>query len=664
MAQVSQQVVEGFLKELLGAKKAAKLYPATNPLATEWVQRLHRSLEAALKDGLPSPLRIGPGRFEWDGGQLATRDAALEAFRFELETRRITEIAFEPGIEPSELRELLDCLNLAYQDIEEAGGLAALLERRNVTHIVLRGPRWGEAGGSGTPDAPGASTPSLEVVEALVRAILESLAAHFRELTYDRRRLSGWLIELAQPGDRADVIYAAIQTLIPLIDAEPDREIRYRTLAESIVSLPDPLRATVMAGWIMPGVRTDLNLLNLLTRFSGDEFAELTGLIAPGMLEALRADIEALPTEEWKKARLIEGLEDALAEKEVAATPIEALIRDDDPGLLSLRAAALATATPARVLEHSVSVLFQLFAATESDAYPVFLVDALEEGITEALGRDQLALALRVLRSLAEPADLHPEWLTEHQRRVQILQRRLAARSQVALLGDLLRRREDADDVASGAEYLRRLGQEAIAEFVGILVDEPEGAARARMLDTLAALGPAAAPAMREWVGDGRWLVARSMIGLLVRIGDRAAFEVVEKAAKHEHPQVRREVARALPVLGGKQAMKPLLDYLSDPDGDVRLTATKLLGTLIDAEAVGPLRAFLQTPTRSVQDLLVKRQIITALASIATPEARAVLEGIAHRRLWPWQRNEVKLRQLADEAVTSMGQPVAAARDA
>ena len=106
------QVVEGFLKEFLGAKKAVKLYPAGNPLATEWVQRLHRSLDSALRDGLPPLLRIEPGRFEWDGGQLPTKDQALESFRFDMETRRVTEIAIDPAVESWELQHFLDCLNL------------------------------------------------------------------------------------------------------------------------------------------------------------------------------------------------------------------------------------------------------------------------------------------------------------------------------------------------------------------------------------------------------------------------------------------------------------------------------------------------------------------------------------------------------------------------
>jgi hypothetical protein len=71
-APTVSQVVEGFLKDLLGAKKAVRLYPAGNPLAGEWIGRLHRSLETALKDGLPPVLRIGPGRFEWDSSSSST----------------------------------------------------------------------------------------------------------------------------------------------------------------------------------------------------------------------------------------------------------------------------------------------------------------------------------------------------------------------------------------------------------------------------------------------------------------------------------------------------------------------------------------------------------------------------------------------------------------
>jgi hypothetical protein len=49
--------------------------------------------------------------------------------------------------------------------------------------------------------------------------------------------------------------------------------------------------------------------------------------------------------------------------------------------------------------------------------------------------------------------------------------------------------------------------------------------------------------------------------------------------------------------------------------------------------------------------------MMTALASVGSPQARAVLESIAQRRVWPWQRNELTVRDLAVEAIKSIGQP-------
>jgi hypothetical protein len=657
------QVVEGFFKDLLGAKKAVRLYPAGNPLASEWMSRLHRSLETALKDGLPPVLRIVPGRFEWDGGQLVTKDQALEAFRFELETRRITEIAVDPGVEPWELQHFLDCLNLRQEDVDQGGGLPALLGQRNVVHITLRGPLWGDGTGAAS-GGPGATTSRLDQLEGLVAAVLDAVADEFRTLAYDRVRLSGWFVELAHPGDRADIVAQAVQMLIPLAEAEPDREIRYRALNECLMALPDPLRRAVINEGLLPAVRTDLNVLNLLTRLSGDEFAELVGLLPASWLEGLRAEIEALPAEEWKKARLVESLEDALAERELAAAPVESLIADGDPGLLALREAARSGGSPEAALEHSLAILFYLVGESESEGYPTLLIDALEETVTEALGRGQLRLALRTLQRLTQPPELRPEWQAEHQRRLQLLHRRLGGRSQVSLLAEGLRRRESPDDMADATEYLRTLGGEALGEFVGIVGEEPDAGTRGRMVEVLAAIGLPAAPAVRARVGNGPWQVVRVMIGLLARFGDREGIAAIEQVARHDHPQVRREAARALAALGGKQALPRLLEYLSDTDAEVRLAAIKLIGGLLDANTVAPLRAFLVTPTRGASDLLVKREMMTALASVGSPQARQVLESIAQRRVWPWQRNELTVRDLALEAIKSIGQPTPVGREA
>src|SRR5262245_47950482 len=217
------EVIEGFLKELLGARKALRLYPATNPLAIEWVQRLHRAAESLLHDRPPLRLQVTQGGFEWDGGQLPTRDRALEAFRFELATRKITEISIAAGVDPGELRELLEFLNAGPRGAD-AGDEAPPGEFQARGHISLGGSlsRYHQAE-PGTTTAVGA-----DLLEAAVVETLAELEAVFREITYDRVRLSAWLGELARADEPAVVVARGIQMLIPLLEVEPDRELRYR----------------------------------------------------------------------------------------------------------------------------------------------------------------------------------------------------------------------------------------------------------------------------------------------------------------------------------------------------------------------------------------------------------------------------------------------------
>ena len=169
--------------------------------------------------------------------------------------------------------------------------------------------------------------------------------------------------------------------LAAFVESEPDREIRYRALVETILALPPPLRSAVVRTGLLPAVRTDTNVIRLLARLSGDELAELAGSIPAEELRGLQADLDGAPIESWMKARMRESLEDVLATKEVAAAPLELLIGDEDPALAEFRERVHAGCAPDHVLEHSVAVLVTLMEETESELYPVLLTSALEETI-------------------------------------------------------------------------------------------------------------------------------------------------------------------------------------------------------------------------------------------------------------------------------------------
>jgi hypothetical protein len=637
------QAVENLLKELMGARKAFRLYPASNPLAAEWLQRLHRAVEAALGQGPPLRLRVAQTGFEWDGGQLAPKDRTLEAFRFELASRKITEVTLTPGVEPGELRELIELLN-------DTGGDPAAAARGlpTATRILLGGSlaRYGKAEGVAT-------TAGGNLLEAALEEILDALRDTLRQMSEDRLRIAAWFSVLARDAEDAAVLTRAIRMLAEFVEPEPDREIRYRALVETILALPASLRGPVVRTGLLPAVRTDLGVIKLLARLSGDELAELAGSVPAEELRGLHADIEQAPVESWMKTRMQESLEDVLAEKEVAAAPIEPLIEDLDPSLVAFRERVHVGCTPDRVLEHSVAVLFMLLDETESESYPVLLISALEETISEALRLEQLGLAVRVLQWLARPEKLRAEWQAEHQRRALLLRRRLSGRATVAQLAESARR----GAVQEVAACLRALERDALGEFVDILGDEPDDTVRGRLLRVLATLGADAAPAVRSRLTDTRWAVVRSMPTLLAEIGDVASLDAVVKAGGHPHPQVRREAARVVGVLGGPRAVRFILAFLADADLEVRRTALKALQALPGGGAVAPIRDFLLGPVRAVADLIVRREVITTLASSGNPEAIQVLESLARRWLWPWQRHERRVRGLARAALRDAPAP-------
>jgi HEAT repeat protein len=591
---------------------------------------------------------VTQGGFEWDGGQLPTRDRALEAFRFELATRKITEISIAAGVEASELRALLEFFNAGPRN---AGEEAPPPDFQGKGHIALGGSlsRYHQA------EAVASTAVGADLLEAAVSEILAELEAVFREITYDRVRLSHWLGELTRADDPARIVARGIQMLIPLFEVEPDRELRYRTLTESMMALNEPLRTEALAVWLMPAVRSDANIVKLLGRFSGDDFAELAGLIPVQVLQQLRGDIEASPMEEWIKTRISESLEDAITEKEVAATPLEPIVAEDDPILTPVREAARAGCTPERVLEHSVTVLYHLVGETEAEGYPVLLAEVLEEAGNDALGQGQLSLALGIVRWFAEPERLRPEWHAEHQRRYQLLRRRLAGRAHIARLVDLLRREDRADHVRDAASYLKALAKEAVEEYTDILGDEPDGPVRTRLVAVLETMGPDAEAAIRARLADKRWTVVRSMVTLLGQVGSAASLDAVVKVMSHPQPLVRREVARVLGVLGGRRAIRWLLECLADGEIEVRRAALKAIQALVEAGSVAPIRDFLASPTRTVADILVKRELITSLTATGRPEARQILDAIARRRLWWWRGNDRKVRAIARDALGSAG---------
>jgi hypothetical protein len=655
----NQQILVLFLKALVAAKKSLALYPPGSQMAQEWVQRLHRSLRSFFQEGMSFPIRVGRDRFMWEGEELLMLDPALEAFRFDLESRGIAEFSIDPQVEDWELERFLDLLNQPAASLESLAGAAEYLRQKNVIHVSVKGPALGRKGG--TAEARPGEGPEADELDLLVDAVLQKLAERFTDLSYDRKALLDWFAVIAD-GDRVDVLVAGVRMLGAMAEEAGDRELRIRTLMEALLRLPDTIRRPFLTTWLIPSAGSDLLAFNLLAQLTEDEMGELARLVPDEDLLGLTAALSEFPWEEGKRQRLLEAIALALQRKGVAEPPLAGMasLSRNDPLLAELREEITAACQSDHLLERSVQILLGIFRV-ENEEYPGFALDALEEMSGEAIARGRLDLALDILKTLAGASHLGREWMREHPRRFALFQRRAGSRTHVSLLVGLLRGPKGAEQMPLVGEYLRVVGREAMAEFTALLAEEKSRRVRARLCQVLATAGPAALPVLLRWLEDGRWYVVRNIVSILGRIGDQSAFLPVVSQLEHSHARVRLEAVRALGLIGGRAAVGPLIRCLRDADAEIRNAAVKVLGSLQDDDAVPALCQIVNRKGKDTPDeLTFKREAIAALVATGTELARRALTEMANRRLWFWRRAERRIRAMAATALAAAPAPTAA----
>jgi len=248
------------------------------------------------------------------------------------------------------------------------------------------------------------------------------------------------------------------------------------------------------------------------------------------------------------------------------------------------------------------------------------------------------------------------------------------------------------------------------ASLAGSLADRDQ-AVRLRALESLAALGPAAAPAipalgeaivrepprlrraaalalskigepaapfLAEMLGDNRPAVREAAASALGLMGGaaRSAVDALARALSDDSPRVREAAGLALAGLGPQaaQALPALTAALKDPEQGVRAAAIKALaaigpaakeaaGALLDlmacgsaleresaAEALGRIgtsAAPLLIPAVSSADERMKDHLVMALSRMGAPVAPFLIEAL--------KGPEKKVRAVAVEALAGLG---------
>jgi HEAT repeat protein len=650
-----ERVLALFLRALMAARKSLSLYPAGSEIASTWVRRLHRSLGDFFQQGLCFPVRVEPDRFAWAGPDIRTVEPAMEAFRFDLESRGIREVDIDAAVEEWELHALLDLLNTPGGELRQLGGASGFLSARGVTRVRVTAPGEAQEDEDPSQATRWALQTGRDAVDLFVETVVGLVEARFADLTYDRPALIAWLRDTATGGSGR--LYQAVRMLHGLVEPAPDREVRIRTLVEALLGLPEELLRPFFADHLIPQAGREVLALNLLSQMTEDEIRHVAARLVPQeSLVALSSELLEFPWEEVQRRRLVEAITSAIRGDDPPSILAEEglVLEADDPLVVELRQEILASCQPDVLLERSAEILLALVLSVDGEEYGTSAADALEEILGEALARGRVELATRLLSTLEDSVQTGEARNREAVEHLAVLQQRLGGRTHVALLGGLLRQHGGSEQqLALIARYLGLVARDAIREFTALLAEERDRQVRARMCQVLAKVGRPAVPILVELLDDPRWFLVRNLVHVLGKIADEAVFGPVVALLGHSHTRVRIEAVRALAMIAPARATTALVRSLGDDDPEVRVEAIRALGALRRDEAVPALRGLVASAPRDIAGLSLRREAVEALAAIGTPGARETLQSLARRRVWPWQRTESRLRDFAVSALSA-----------
>ncbi|MDA8170799.1 MAG: HEAT repeat domain-containing protein [Nitrospiraceae bacterium] len=141
------------------------------------------------------------------------------------------------------------------------------------------------------------------------------------------------------------------------------------------------------------------------------------------------------------------------------------------------------------------------------------------------------------------------------------------------------KKREEVED------YLFLISPHAADTLIELLGQSADRRMRRLICNVLALVASRRLEEFGGYLSDGRWYLVRNIVMVLGMSGNPAALNLIERAAGHPAPKVRRECVRAVLALGAEGSSRALMALVLDPDAAVRRSALRaLLGTRLQPQ--------------------------------------------------------------------------------
>lgn len=194
-------------------------------------------------------------------------------------------------------------------------------------------------------------------------------------------------------------------------------------------------------------------------------------------------------------------------------------------------------------------------------------------------------------------------------------------------------------------------GDEIVPSLFSMLTTEKSASVRKFLIGLIIRLGDKASRESLRRLADKRWYVRRNILYILGEGDVSGKVQSIRPFCRDPDPRVRLEAAKCLLKAGDAQGTETLRELMESEQWDVVETAVVQAGYFEDKELLFDLIKLLKRKTIRGSDLQRKIPVARALGQIGGPEAKEALKEVLNARSLLYRDDLEKLKKAARKAL-------------
>jgi HEAT repeat protein len=670
----------GVLKQLGLAIKASTLYPSSHPGSVQYVEALLNALHAYMKVYGAFSVTAGKRKLTVDG--LAIDNRTSTDLAYFLYSRRLVEFTVTPAVNRAQLAAFVSIVGMERTKLEEAGGVAHLLNEAGVEEIQVR---------ELTLDAEDeVRILGLDVFfgllergrlspqeRAQVLEILRTGSEQAARLLQNIYELAGEVLDGITADDQVRHVCQAIRSLDRLIMDEPfDEHVSlYTNLAEGTLLLEEPPGLRPVHA-LLSGARDDVTAQVILDHLSSEHLAKIALQLigdSGNVVEQVVTIMRGWELDRDKASSILSLIESNLPrQRKDGGSLSDAVLREikfPSPGAIDeasagfefdkrqiavseeelercLREARMID--EAGAIREAVKTFVDILANETEEEEMVDAAEALAGNLSWLVEQREFSLLRKILQ------DVKAIGSTAEVGRAEVVNRLLKRLTEGPFLGGLLTAIWEGRATPVEEEIracMAVLAGELVGPLVKMLGAEPRAGMRAMLCELIAHIGPNHVDVLGTFITDPRWYLIRNIADIFGRMRIPQGVVYLAQLVQHWDSRVRTQTVDALVRIGTEDAQVLICKFLDDPEEKVRLRALRSLSGRGMQVAMPTLLALLEMRDPFNRLFELREAGIEAVARLGARDALPILQNLARARIVFGRRGH-KLRRLARMAIT------------